>query len=439
MRYTYRVSVREDHKDGLRATLEWFLRRATWDGNGRYSIQSVTADDIGARHTLIAGVESDFDIPHQLKQRIVIDGLAGWYRSSRDPADLQAFEHALREAARALEERSEPFIVITLWNVGLPADKLTFEANGLRTTVSDWSQVQGFPLDEVWNRAVRFWYSGPPRWLFQDGDYWLPITALVPGITEVQAPDWFSALELVSRSHDLVRAVLNLPLGIGFSLRWSRLPSPLGDFLPSPIWAVFTKDRKLADVGYSLELLHDIKRADLPDVHVTAAQELLQQIDAKALNQSIARFKSTLLRLYQAALDSTDRQSQFLSFWQVIEAATVTEPGTRDHVESRLITLLRLEPASINSHVVRAMASLRHDLVHRGAYPVDDLELPLILKWIAHRALYRAFALIEGLGGVNEMRVYFQLTNRGTTDLERLMRVAEYILHSTQRNDPHTM
>lgn len=375
MQPRYRLKVRPNHKAGLRVALEWFLRRATWTEDGRYSIKGVAAEDIGARHALYAAIDGEGYVPHHLKQRITTEALAGWYRRSHDPANIEAFEQALMEAARTLEAQSQPFTVITLWNLRPAGERVVFEADGLSTTIGYASVVEGFPLEKVWKEAVDFWYSGPPRWLFQDGEHWIPVMALNPGITTVEAPDSYAAIDLVSHSHDLIRAALNLPRGVRLSLGWSRLPKPLGAVLASPVWAAFKGDRNSVEVAHNLEVLHDIDPVDLPETRVAAAKELLQQVDETAGNHEIARFKSRLLRLYQAALDSTDRQSQFLSFWQVLEAATLVAPGAGEQVESRLRTLFGLSPQSIHGHVIDAMATLRHDLVHRGTYPVDDSEI----------------------------------------------------------------
>jgi hypothetical protein len=428
----YRLKLRHGHEAAIQAALEWLLKRGTWTEEGRYSITGVTSEDIGARHALYAAIQGEVDVPHHVKQRIATEAIAGWYRTSRDPANVESFRRALTDAAHSIEKQSEPFTVLTLWNLKPTAEKVAFQANGLTTTIGSWSEAEGLPLQKVWEDTVRFWYSGHPRWLFQDGDEWFPVMALRPGITAVEAPDWFAAVELVSHSHDLIRACLHLPRTIGLSLGWSRLPQPIGDVLQSPVWAVFGKDREQPQVAHTLEVLHDVKAVDLPEPSVTAAKALLEEVDESASNPEVARFKSKLLRLYQAALDSTDRQSQFLSFWQVLEAATLIEPGSREQVESRLTTLLGFSTGSVNAHLVATMATLRHDLVHRGTYPVADIELPRVLNWIADWALLRTFALLNALGGVNELRSYLQLATRGTTDLKRLTKVAEYILRSPQ-------
>jgi hypothetical protein len=382
--------------------------------------------------TLNAAIEADVDIPNHVKRRLTSQALAGWYRTSQDPSDVQAFERALNEAAASLNDRSEPLTVVTLWNLGLTRE-VAFEVDGLWTSIGASSTLTGLDLGQIWRRAIDFWYSGPPRWLFQDGDHWRPVGALVPAVTEVSAPDWMTGLEFVSRSHDLIRAALSKPTSIQLSLQWSRLPAPLGAVRASPVWAVFGGSRQLIDVAYGLGDYHDIPRIDLTEANVTMAQAVLKEVDIDASNQSVASFKSKLLRLYQAALDSADRQSQFLSFWQVVEAATVTEAGTRDQVESRLVTLLGIGPESIDFHLAKAMAALRHDLVHRGTYPADDLELPLVLRWLADRALARAWDLVETLAGVNEMRDFFQYATQKTTALERLAKVITHILGNRAR------
>jgi hypothetical protein len=433
--------MRVRHKNDLKAALEWYLKRATWNDSGGYSIQGVTLEDIGARQTLNAAIEIETDIPDVLKRRIVADALAQWYISSRHPDDAQSFERALKESAKSLDAKSQPFTVITLWNVRTPQDQaITLRANELSTTIGPWPTVQDFGLDEVWKRAVDFWYPGPPRWLYQAEDAWLPSGPLIPGVTASRAPDWFSAVELVSHSQELIRASLNRPRAMRIGFRFSRLPAPLADVLASSVYAVFAADRHLVDVAYGLEVVHDLPRADLSEAEVAAAGTLLEQIDAGASRPDVARFKSRLLRLYQAALDSTDRQSQFLSFWQVVEAATLTEPNSRDQVESRLVTLLGLDPGSINSHLAHAMAALRHDLVHRGTYPIADPELPFVLKWVADHALPQAFALVDALGGVDELRDYFQYATRGTSDLQRLAKVSTHIvaMRSPPQQDPQT-
>lgn len=423
----YRLRVRR--RDGLRVALEWYLQHATWNDQGRYSIKGGGHVTDAVHHVLVAAVEADGDVPDVIRQRIVVDALARWYVTSKDPRDVGAFDRALADAAESLRQCARPYRVLTLWNVQLPTP-LTFTVAGVETTLEPWAEAQHLPLHDIWDRARNFWLgSAMPGWMYEHDDKWWPRSGLVPAISKVATYDWFAAVEIASGALELIRGALNRPRAQGAWLRWTRYPTPLGEIHPSPIYAVCREDGTVEDVAYGMEGIHDWRAIAVTQEEVARCSSLLAEISDQPDDGGLPRFKRQIIRLYEAAMEESDKKSQFMGFWQVLEAATLSEPGSKDQVESRLITLLALEHDSLITHLGRALADTRHDLVHRGVFAVNDGQLPITMKWIADHALDRVFHLVDELGGLQELREYFQHATRGDRDLNRLVNVATHILN----------
>jgi hypothetical protein len=440
------VRFRIRNEPALTTALTDLLRGASWnpDGSRTYANWATMLEHRGTHQILNAAVENDGAAPDLIQRRIVNVALRLWYCAGAE-VSVAAFEAALQMATDEFWANAQPLSVVTLMNVRLETPPQKFEVTDLVTHVGDWAMAPT-ALSDVWRRAAEYW--GPdrlPRWLHQHGGGWIPDPAFTMAMTAVPLGDVVSAVETASEALDLIRAFLNAPMAFRTGLRWTHLPTPLGRIVPSPVYAVFNEGGQLLDTVFGLQTLHDLSAADVSDAAATSTRKLLADLFGPS-SQKTTALKVQLLRLYQSALDATDPQAQFLAFWQVVEAATLTEPGSGEKVEGRLGTLLGTHGDAVARQLARSLTALRNDLVHQGVYPANDSELLFVLKSVADRAFRRAYSLVENLGGVEELKDYFHLASRGNAALHRHIRVAEYVLaqrsppsHRDGPKDPHTM
>jgi hypothetical protein len=257
--------------------------------------------------------------------------------------------------------------------------------------------AQGLPFEFVSWTDLRGQY-GLDEWLCQEAlqeDATVRLYtsfAFTEAVVRARGPS--EALAGAYEAFELLRAVLNYEGAVGRN-NFIQIghPQPLGGIRPAPMYGVFLEDRSLDGSFVVDPEFRGYSRPVLSAVQFEHAGRLLNELGLpREVRQPTIGLVEDALRMYGRAVDTAEWRDAYLNLWQALEAVTC-EPGERHVVRDvceRACVLVGEDPVMVD--LVRACCESRHELVHRGEF-TDDLLDVRMLKEIVERCIAAVYQL----------------------------------------------
>lgn len=366
-----------------------------------------------------------------LAHKIAIAGVDGAYQranlittalrrpklvQAREQQLLHEFRNRLSEITREhLRQPAEPWRVVLPLNIrGQGLGQFTrIQVQSLQMRRQTWQEVGRFcDLDDWWKWAREI--SGR-----ENADALLR-TEFTPVIAIVEAAGHQRAWEQGFRAFELLRVALNVQSVWARQTMQFGLPSPLGQVLPSPVYAVVPQS---GDPTWYFSLTAYRYRPASRPPRIERARALLKRVD-RIGSGDIQRMAIEALLKYGEALNTTDWRQAFLSLWQALEVIAVPSPDERSLSQAKNRIALLLGQEATDTDLLDVLSATRNRLVHAGIYPDEEgLQELQLLKRVFERSLNAFLSWGRTLRDVGSLETLYANLGSKETELAKRLRV----------------
>jgi len=328
--------------------------------------------------------------------------------------DSETFQRNLDQCLK--EEKKEDSK--TFWRIILPVNvklaKRKIHLNGFEFTSLSGKNLKYFPRGE---------YSINER----GGDFYSmkrPVTNRML-VVNVQGRNHYSAWYNLDYTFSLLRGIVDFAFSKG-------------------VWDAFVQNRSRTNIKhpkYIFGIHKDSKRyiefitEDLPDrkpivndVRRRLFNKLTTILANKPHKGSINELLSNCLVLYSEAMSAIDEAYCFLSFWQILEGITLSQPG-----ESKVVKRLNYFVEEVFKHslteYIQSLADKRNDFVHRGIRRIDTNNI-LLTKEICDLAMNWLISNIKALPTQNHLESFYSLKDSNSKELNTKLEVIQLVKNS---------
>lgn len=241
---------------------------------------------------------------------------------------------------------------------------------------------------------------------------------------DVRAPSSDSAYRFVEEEVAILQAICNFAAQ---GWHWPVFRSGVlkeGRLLNFPVSGVFS-DSQLDRWYFSMPMPY-VSAPALSDEQWTATLRWLRKLRSPSIHKHLRSKLITALRNYGAAMENPDRSSAYLSLWQVLEAITCSEPGTKmDLVIGRAARLMHGD--ELVRHQLGHLAGIRNRNVHLGQMPnrslshADDVDR---LRVLVSLSLRNVILLAPKLHTLRNLQNFYDLPS-SAADLRGLRAVLD--------------
>jgi len=238
-----------------------------------------------------------------------------------------------------------------------------------------------------------------------------------------------TAWKEVTPAFDALRGLTELILGLG-AWRYGDRFSPRRK-VAHPPWIIGQRtDGTTETARFVIEDYRDRKQFTLTTTQLTTIRNNAKLFADQPQRASTLSLIADCLRLYAQAMDASFDYTSFLGFWQLAEAVTLSETvgGQTDKVCERLAWHAeRIElKRSGYKDTLRAFASKRNDIVHRGIHEigVDDVN---IIKLACEEALLWLICEHHELPKSSHLNQFYRLREINNAELEAIKHSVEYV------------
>jgi hypothetical protein len=299
---------------------------------------------------------------------------------------------------------------------------------GDQIVIKKWNELVELKTDDLY-KEITLHRPLNPLFVSLDNKYLPRSSHFLPIMFTTQSyfPD--DGAKIAEDRFDILRAIINLA-ALSESVTFFRSEKKQDSiFLPTPVLGVFDTNGRLVQPRCLFDYFDrsDYAKTTLKDPWLSTSRRLLSLFKGELKSSSIEHHILGLLRLYQQAVDTTSPAPAFLAMWQVLESAVTFENEhiNNQEINSRVDALLNLNPILKNS--LKLFTNMRNDYVHDGIFDQDGFDLFPTLKLIAENCIFRMVELANQFSTINELHDYLIYNSLGETELNRRMKVIEFI------------
>ena len=289
--------------------------------------------------------------------------------------------------------------------------------------------------------------NGPPRARYLNPDAFRNLHRFAAYSYRVVVPTYRLALGLdhlsneVTGPFDQMRSLLNFSYHrrlVTHRIGTTLFEKPLARFLASPFFFIIL-DSVVQDVffwepaapKYEYHLVESGVLEGFRDLEGRLGHSLQGR-------GSLADLMYELFDIYQKALDATRPAVVFLHFWQILERIASPEREGRGLETDRIIERLNLIAplTELERQILEQLGELRHEYVHRGAFPDDNgEETSRLLKYVSDKCLNGLLAFLDETPKLIDLREYYSVaSNRSEARLAAIERAVSIV---RRVNQPH--
>lgn len=380
----------------------------------------------------------DHSIPETSKRLIIDSAIRRWIKykkSTSSSVRLYYFKKAVETEIRLARKRTHDYLILMFINADINSieEFKKVELLGSELTYISWNDVEKMEIKNLWQ--IVYTHDRHSAILCHNMETKIPIpdvSKFSPIICKTTAYGSEAAIENAEARLDLFRCVLNIPSTLGNYIFFSNFQKPIANILPTPIYVVFGSDGKYINTFFTVEKFR-YERETIKYDHIEPARYLLSKYISYSPKGSLLDHLLRTLRLYQKSLDTTLRESAFLTMWQVLENSMTFGEDRIDNktIKSRIKFIAQLDP--IYSSMLDILTEARNELVHEGSFTGDGSRLFFNLKLIADKLIMGMFSYAEKFATVSELSDFVSYSTLGKEDLQRKKNVIEKIETSRRR------
>lgn len=221
------------------------------------------------------------------------------------------------------------------------------------------------------------------------------------------------AISMADRVSRVLRGAFFVSQGTSWSL--GGVPKRGNEFGPSPLYLV-RENRKHVQCAYT----HNVERSlvRLPNGIHPRTSLMLDRLTSDPAAESPLRTLSDALELFAASGDEKLLQHRFMGLWRAIECLAMTSGGDTNRIAKRIGNLYKNGNETIQKQL-QAVAPVRNQLVHAGAYEAGRQSVTFLLENIVRDTLIQFAQLSDKLPTKEHFMALCSMMTLSDADLER--------------------
>lgn len=418
------IVIKNKKTDLLEYTLRWFLDHRTIDKKGK---PSITIN--GITHDLLMEFLYDFfndqlKVPAQVQRSIINSAIFRWLgykHSNKMKSEIQYFRRALSVEYDHILKNKQKFRVCIFLNIKpeeVPSEyrSVILGTEFRRITWDDF--FARFGKDIINQVFIKDSKNGIFSSFSSIEHQFFDTLSFTPIEISIETYSVSGAVQIASDNHDLLRCSLNLPSVLGSYSYFRSIPEPITKIFPTPLYIISFESKPDPIIYFTIQKFK-YKSNTFDTKAWDSSQKLIDNFSEESEKESCWGYLTSLLFLYQQALDLTIPSQCYLALWQVIESGLKfgSERITSDDIYNRYSKIVNLEP--IHREILKILSHTRNTYVHTGIYPEDGDRILFILKIFVDSFLLALINKANKFPTIHHLREYLSLVDLNNTELER--------------------